>query len=61
MTDYPQIKYVFKLVFYLVLFRKKTTKWRAERRDKRIAALTAIRTLNEEGIREKIIRMANLW
>ena len=61
MTYHSQIKYVFKLVFYAILFRKKTIQWRLERKEKRNAALIAIHTLNEVGIREKIIRMANLW
>ena len=61
MTCHPQIKYVFKLFFYAILFRKRTIQWRAERKEKRIAALIAIRILNEVGIREKIIRMTNLW
>ena len=61
MTYHSQIKYVFKLCFYTILFRKKTSQWRLERKEKRNAALIAIRTLNEVCIREKIICMANLW
>ena len=61
MTFYPQIKYVFKLFFYTLLLNKHTPKWRAARKDRRHAALWALRSINECELRKLIIVKANLW
>lgn len=61
MTFHPQIKYVFKLVFYAIVMRKHTAKWRAARQAARHIALVAIRDIHEETLRKRIISRANLW